>query len=442
MSKNKAPVAPVKKELSKEPKKTINSDDEDDIAPIIKKTKSVLPTKTKPKKVDDDEEEEDDVEEEKPVNKKKTTLPPKKTSPKEEEEEEEEDEEEEEEEPINKKKTTLPPKKTPPKEEEDDDEEVKEEKKVVNKKTPPKEEKKEVKKEEKQKQKQKQKKENKQTIIRMKNLEAKSFVFEPVKDVDGADFQKIGFVKYKDVEKGDITALFQTHHIKLEGNAIWKYNKKIANGIVEDSKEDTVKRGVAMLHLNEANPESKEVKKKIDALDKLMETPEVKLALLGKKHDSYVYSPLVNKNEKKDDDDESGGKKKIDFPKFPYIKGKLIIGKDDGEIKTDIYLRTPKLNEEGEEVIDSKGKKQYIREHQKDITTLKQLESILRKGAVVGALMSISKSWAQKSSTGTGKKLYGLTFKIHQLEYEPSESSGLQLNKEEGSFISEDEEEN
>jgi hypothetical protein len=257
------------------------------------------------------------------------------------------------------------------------------------------------------------------------NFDAKKVSFtKPEKNEKYSKSQKMGFSRYD--EGGNV--VFQTQNSKLCQYGITPLGEYCAT----DADRDSLKTPYNLDNVND-----KLLHDKLTEVD-LMVKNKYAHEWFGAKYDNYRYYPivrdpyLIDLDEIEDDAEREKAEKK-NSEKLKYTKIKLDIDFNTKKIKTLIYRKLSK--EEQEET----GKKR----EQVPVETMTDVANIITFNSEIKMIVSMSKVWVSTSKNkDTGKYDYGVGLKLLQIEVTPS-SSGSSIKNSFGTdaFLSEESDE-
>jgi hypothetical protein len=279
---------------------------------------------------------------------------------------------------------------------------------------------------------------NNQGILKYKNIEPKNFVTSELKKNTNQDF---AFVNYM-IRDRSTRPLIQTPwvHLKTYGipqEGLENYKTELSRAFLKFPLNTEVdKKG------EDATSDEKQFAKKFQELDKYFESAEFKNKVFGGavKAKKYTYSSIVKapmELEEPDDDADQDEIEKYKKQKQQYrplsMKAKFSVELDDADYK-DKKIKNILTSVR---VRKDDGTKEKVK-----VQSLEDLEKYVRYGSQVRMILAPSKLWAAKSPLpGSANKLYGVQFKILQIEVIPGKGQE-KVNVEEDLMISDSDDDN
>lgn len=266
---------------------------------------------------------------------------------------------------------------------------------------------------------------NKPKPILCEKVDASKLSFTELDKVnDKASAQMLAYSRYKNPTGGEGSLLFQTPEIHLVQYGL----PKIGDFYKEDAQRNFVK-----VCFDPEQPGCVAMEKMMNAID--AHVVANKTTILGKQFSgpkaNYVYQPIVREpqdtqdldlvEEDGDEDEAKAAKdakadknKKADQrPRLKYCKMKLDVSYPDGKILTQVYVRSKDATLPPEE-----------RTKQVSVSNATDLQNYLTFGSKIRCIVMLNKLWASKAKNESGIRKYGVTFKIMQMEIEPSDRMG------------------
>jgi len=163
-------------------------------------------------------------------------------------------------------------------------------------------------------------------------------------------------------------------------------------------------------------PEVKEFSEMLKDIDRMMESPEMKETLFGRKSKKYKYQPLFREGYSKEDDgsdedeDDTNIKKKSNSLRPPYFKLKIKLSYPDKKVETKVY-KSDKNNE-----TDKRTREQV------DVISVNDFSQIIRYLSLVRAIMKIIKIWAHSLTKKDPE--YGIVCRLERIEVDSASISG------------------
>lgn len=226
--------------------------------------------------------------------------------------------------------------------------------------------------------------------------------------------QMIAYPRYI-TEHGEGNYVFRTKKITLTHYGI----PRAGEFYKSDSERCFIK-----IPLDKFNEAACELEDHLEAMDKCIDTDEMKTKIFGAQLASKMtYTPLARTPEDLGDliDPNSNNKPKGPRPRF--CKLKFDTNWEDGTIKSAVYVKSSP-SDPAEKV---------------KVTTLQDLEKYISLGAKLRMVVLANKLWGTKTPKN-GVRNFGVTLKIVQILIEPSERKG---NRQEyTAFAFDDDEEN
>ena len=227
----------------------------------------------------------------------------------------------------------------------------------------------------------------------------------PTKNEKYSKSQKNGFVRYAHPTAGEINAVVQTPDISLEQYGI--------PGLGEFVKSDE-DREYIKIPLNLNNPKTKMLHDKFTELDLATKNKHAP-AMFGSKIDKHQYIPIVRdpflQEIESDDDEETQVKKnEKNGKKLKYMKVKLDVDYTTKKVKTLIYRRLTKEEQE----------KTNKKREQVHVDTMTDVADLITFNSVVKIIVMINKMWVAISPNKAKKIEYGVGLKALQIEVEPT----------------------
>jgi len=258
----------------------------------------------------------------------------------------------------------------------------------------------------------------KKITINYTDVNVDKLSFTDLEDNDRSKGQKIAYPRYDHPKYGNNTPLcIQFPWIYLEQYGIPKIN--------EWCKEDS-DRLYIKIPLDLSDPIINEFCNLIKMIDSQYSDSKYAEKILGPKYNKYKYQPILRYPGEEDDSDNKK-KKKNYGPKLPNMKLKLDYTYPDLLIETKVFASYLDDNNE------------RIRTKINDIKSVDDIAKHIKWKTKIRPIGQIIKLWAQNPSKND--PTYGLTFKLIQIEYEPSEGSGIHEIESDG-FLDSDKETN
>ena len=199
-------------------------------------------------------------------------------------------------------------------------------------------------------------------------------------------------------------------------------------------------RSFIKVPLNVNDPDVKVFRDKLVALDQHIESQKVTIFGSAKTAKKYEMQPIVrtpqvmqDSDDDSDDEDEGSNSKNVDQENRPeYIKVKLDLDYESGNVKTALFRR----NEKGTLNYEKDGKRTKM-----DIKTLDDLQSHVRYLTKVRLIIMANKLWASKTQTNKGdSKRFGMGLKAMQIEFEPRVNTSVNMQETDNFLESSDDE--
>jgi len=239
-------------------------------------------------------------------------------------------------------------------------------------------------------------------------------------DNDRSPAQKLSYVRYKN--KGRTSQLnIKTPVIHMTTGGLPKEDPLFF-------PDDKARAKSFKIPFNKETPEEIEFYEKFSEIDEWMSSENFKKDVLGlseKMSQTYDYNTIVKrpqeKDEDEDDDNNKNKKSKIEIKRPEYMKAVF-----------DLDYNTSRVNTK---IIYKNGEEKTIVE----IETLKEAEQYIKWMGKNKYIITPNKIYLSKSKDNkTGKKYYGMTFKIVCIEAEPPTPITSSYNPTDP-FISDDE---
>ena len=238
--------------------------------------------------------------------------------------------------------------------------------------------------------------------------------FTELKKNDRVSAQKLAYPRYTDRKYGETNPVIQFPRIQLDQYGI----PQLGEFYESDADRKFIKVPLG--------PEHDELREMLERIDERV-GGEMKESILGSKHEKYMYQPIVRRREAPDDDSDEEGEKDTRVW-HPYIKAMLDVDYTTGHLKTKVFVRNtdPAATE----------KRTLL-----DITTITELTEYVNYMSTIRPIVMFNKLYAANSANQSGKRMYGVTMKIVQLEVEPSSgAAGVRSQYQTDAFLSDDEE--
>jgi hypothetical protein len=252
--------------------------------------------------------------------------------------------------------------------------------------------------------------------IRFDKFDVSKVVIEKPQKNAMVDSQMMSYPRYEGKQ-----VLVQTPMMKI-----------VAGGIPSaDSKyhTDAKSRGNNFkLPFDPENPDAVKFMEKMEALDAHFASDDFKKSLFDKP-DQYIYQSIVREPvnmDDDDDDDDAPKKKKNDVVRPKYMKIKVAMEWESDRVLTSVFQK------------DEDGKMVRL-----DTPTIDDLAKVVRYQSSARFVLMANKFYVTKQKdVKTGKKTYGITFKVQQIEVEPVKAAGGKFDYEAPVFdLGEDEDE-
>lgn len=258
----------------------------------------------------------------------------------------------------------------------------------------------------------------KQTVS-YSNFDASKLIVQTLEDNKLNTAQKLSMVRYKYDQYSDNLCQIQSHNCKL-----FTYGIPRAGPYYTSDKQ----RAFIKIPEDVNDPKSVLFFKKLEEIDEFMQSPEVKKKLFGseKVANAYKYQPIVRVPEERDDVDDlddNETKKKNNIPGPRYMKVKIDLDWETGNIKSKCYVK------------DENNKRVQI----DGITTLDEFNKYVRYMSHICMVMIMNKIYATKAKVNGESRKYGPTFKLSGVVCEPP-ANGY-ADQGEDAFIDDEDEE-
>ena len=260
--------------------------------------------------------------------------------------------------------------------------------------------------------------------LKYTNVDITKLSFTDLEESERSKGQKIAYPRYDHPKFGIKCPLcIQIPWIDLNSYGV----PKLGDYYKEDSQRLFVK-----IPLDQSNPDCKSFSDFIRSIDLQLSSPDIAKKILGQKiAHKYKYQPIFRLpiEDEEDDDDTNKSKKKKNYgPKHPYMKLKLDYGYPDLNIKSKVFIssKDPLTNEK-------------IRTKVNDIESIDDFAKYVEWKSRIHPVAQIIKLWAQMPNKQD--PTYGITFKLVQVELEPSkEKSNIDI-LDSDAFLDSDEDE-
>ena len=257
---------------------------------------------------------------------------------------------------------------------------------------------------------------SKNPVINVKNIDINNLVITKPEENDRCIGQKIAYIRYK--SKNSLSQLyFKTPPILMS-----------YGGIPSECSfypDDKARAKGFKIPFNQLSEDEILYYKKCEELDEYFNSVKFKKEVMGftdKTIDSYEYQKIIKIPGTNDDDDDNNNlKKKNNYPKPLYMKAFFDLDYFSDEVKVKIIHKNKDV---------------------KTPVTVKTLNDALEYIKFMGTnryILTPNKFYVAKSKDASGKKKYGLTFKIILIEAEPPIKNNTKLNLSDDLFISDDE---
>jgi len=249
--------------------------------------------------------------------------------------------------------------------------------------------------------------------IKFDKLNINDIIYTDLEDNERVNSQKIGYIRYKKdpTDNNGIQLTIQAPTIKYEAYGIPK------EGVYYPTAHKRAYFKFAFSHDRKKYADTinyddiEKFQNLLVSIDKQVGSDDFRKKLFGEKYaHKYVYSPLVRFKEE-DDDDEGQKLDKNGKPYYspPYTKIKLDLAYNKPD--------TPPENISTKPMFSIFERKDGTRESVK----LNNFDDVLKYitfGSKLRFIISFSKLYAMKSSSGSDKKMYGITLKATHIEVE------------------------
>jgi hypothetical protein len=247
-----------------------------------------------------------------------------------------------------------------------------------------------------------------------------------LEDNDRIPSQKLGYIRYKNKNNASGQLYIKTPEIIMSSGGIPAEGPYFP--------DDKTRAKNFRIPFNKSTPEELAFYEKMKEFDRYLQSSEFHKNVLGwsdkisQMHDyiSIVRKPL-EKDEEDDDEDNNNNNKKVTKPKIDrpeYMKANFELDYDNGNVKVKIIhkegdMKTPvetRSLSDALQYIKYMGKNRYI--------------------------ITPNKIYSTKNKDNkTGKKQYGVTFKIISIEAEPPIKNNIKVSFNDDPFLSDDEDE-
>ena len=255
--------------------------------------------------------------------------------------------------------------------------------------------------------------------INYTDFDIDKLTFTDLEENERSKGQKISFPRYNHSKFGNKCPIcIQFPWFNLDSYGV----PKVGEFYKEDSQRLFLK-----IPLDQSNPTVKAFSDFIKSIDTKLSSPEFMKLLLGQKSAKYKYQPIFRLPVEDDDEDDKIKKKKNYGPKHPYMKLKLDYTYPDLQIKSKVFISS----------FDSENNKRN-RNKVNDIETVDDFSKYVSWKSIIHPISQPIKLWAQSPSKTD--PTYGLSFRLVQVEVEPSKENSNILDLDEDAFLDSDNE--
>uniref|UniRef100_A0A6C0ECV6 Uncharacterized protein n=1 Tax=viral metagenome TaxID=1070528 RepID=A0A6C0ECV6_9ZZZZ len=238
--------------------------------------------------------------------------------------------------------------------------------------------------------------------INYTDMDIDKLSFTDLEENERSKGQKIAFPRYDHIKFGNKCPIcIQFPWINLNSYGV----PKIGEYYKEDSQRLFLK-----IPLDQSDPTIKAFSDFIKSIDTKLSSAEFMKSQFGQKSNKYKYQPIFRLPLEDDDDDDKIKKKKNYGPKHPYMKLKLDYTYPDLKIKSKVFISN----------YDSEINKR-IRTKINDIVTVDDFSKYVSWKSAIHPIGQPIKLWAQNPSKND--PTYGLSFRLVQVETEPSKEN-------------------